>query len=119
MPVQNLTFESEPKIMAGYTEDGVSKKYTLVADARIKTEEDALGIGPVAYRGQLKNNQQVVDTKTGVPRDLCVFFFTDTDVRRASLEAMDPADVDDTINDFLTTCGADPATMLTKAPAIG
>lgn len=119
MAVQTLTFENDALTMGAIIEQGLIKQgYVLAADARIKTAADPVGVGPVAYKGKLKDADMDAD-KEGYPRDMVALFFTDVDVKRAELfERADPADITDTIADYLANRGGDIATMLGNAPVI-
>lgn len=118
MAVIPLTFEHESKTMGGIAEKGLdTDNWFLAADARIKTEDDAIGVGPVAYRGKLKTADGKV-SKDGASRDLVVFFYTETEARRAEIENQDPTDIVDTLADFLANHGGDKTAMSALAPAL-
>jgi hypothetical protein len=118
MAVQSLTFEHERIEMAQYSEKGLLSTWFLAADARIKTETNTTGVGPVVYKGPLKNSSNIA-SKDGYSRDLVIFFYTDTEARRAELWNQEPGDINDTANDFLTNHGASISAMLLLAPSVG
>jgi hypothetical protein len=117
MAVQSLTWENEPIVIAEITEIGLNRSWFLAADARIKTANNTIGIGPVAYKGPLKNSENVA-SKDGYSRDMVVMFYTDTDCKRAELMNQEPGDINDTVNDFLASHGGDTTAMLALAPTV-
>ncbi len=114
-----LTYEHESIEMGKLTEKGMSADgWSLAADARIKTEDNVLGVGPVVYKGRPKTMDGKVSSKEGIPRDAVFLFYLEGECRRAELTMEDPDDIDDTIAAFLVSHGGDLAEMAAKAPAV-
>ena len=119
MAIVALTWEQDSLIAASLLENGADDLgWTLAADARLKTEEDPTGIGPVVFKGRPKDDTGKVDTKLGFPRDALFIFYKEAEAVRATLESQDPTDLTDTIADFLATHGGDVAAMTALAPAV-
>jgi len=119
MAIVALTWEQDSLIAAGLLENGADDLgWTLAADARIKTEENPVGLGPVVFKGRPKDDDGKVDTRNGSPRDALFIFYKETEAVRTTLEAQDPVDVMDTIADFLASHGGDAAAMTALAPAV-
>lgn len=119
MAVLPITWEHDSLMAAELIENGADDlRWTLAADARIKTDVDPVGVGPVAFKGRPKDNDGNIDLKSGLPRDALFIFYTDTEARRGGLEGVDPDDLTDTINDFLANHGGDRDAMLALVPAV-
>ncbi len=114
-----LTYEHESIEMGKLTEKGMSADgWTLAADARIKTEANTLGVGPLVYKGRPKTADGKVSSKEGIPRDAVFLFYLDSECRRAELSMEDPDDINDTIAAFLASHGGDLTDMAAKAPTV-
>jgi hypothetical protein len=119
MPVITTTFEQSSHMEAAILEKGVSGRgWVLASDARIKSEDNALGIGPVVYKGRPKDVSQEYD-RDGVPRDGLLMFYDATECVFCLMEAVDPTDLQDTIADYLTNHGGDIPTMAALKPTVG
>ncbi|AOY57203.1 MULTISPECIES: hypothetical protein [Desulfococcus] len=119
MAILPLDWEQDSLVAASLLENGADDlNWTLAADARIKTAENPTGIGPVAYNGRPKDETGKVDLKEGSPRDALFIFYKADESVRATLEAQDPADVAETIADFLANHGGDVAAMTALAPTV-
>ena len=117
MAVKSLSFEHESLNMASLNVDKSFSSWYLGADARIKTAANPLGIGPVAFKGPLKNSENET-SKDGYSRDLIIYFFLETEARRAELWNQEPGDINDTLADFLTSHGGDTTAMAALAPTV-
>jgi hypothetical protein len=117
MPVLTSTFAASTHMFADILEDGADRNnWYLASDARIKSEENSLGIGPVVYRGRPKNGDGDFD-KDGQPRDALLMFVDEADAVYCIHEGQDPVDIADTIADFMTNHGGDLAAMKAKRPS--
>ncbi|MFP4031217.1 MAG: hypothetical protein ACLFQQ_22895 [Desulfococcaceae bacterium] len=119
MPVQTLEFEVIGLPEAEILESGVDKlRWELVSDARIKSEENQLGIGPVVYRGRTEDPLTDTYSSDGVIRDALFLFVDETDAVKALVSNMDPTDLTDTMADFMTNYGGSIDEMKTKRPTV-
>jgi hypothetical protein len=97
--------------------EGVDEnKWTLESDARIKSETNQLGIGPVVYKGRPKDAEGNYD-KAGSPRDALLLFVDENDAVYCLFEDQAPTDIADTMADFMTNHGGDIAAMKANRPA--
>lgn len=94
------------------------KTWTVSADARIRA--DGVLVGPVVYMGKPEDPETGVATYDGVVRD-ALFIFSDGDASvRALAEDQNPDDLQETVDDYLTSSGGDLAAMRAlKPPAAG
>lgn len=119
MPVVSLTFEEDSLnigkiIMAGLEDE----KWIVEADARIKTEDDPVGVGPVVFTNRPEDPETNSYDVDGVVRDAVFLFFLENGVRRAEIFDQDPADLVDTVNDYLSSHGGDKTAMAALAPTV-
>jgi hypothetical protein len=94
------------------------ERWPLAADARIKTDVNALGVGPVVYKGRKKDENGAYSTSGSVKDALFLFFDDDGTATMAIVENQAEADVLLTIEDFLTNHGGAIATMKTNKPTV-
>jgi hypothetical protein len=117
--ILSLAWKSVPVIVGDLLENGANRKmWSYPVDARIKTSEAPLGVGPVVYKGKEENPETGESTYSGVIRD-ALFLFCDTaDCVYAVLENVDPTDLNETITNFIANSGGDIAAMQAKKPAV-
>lgn len=121
MPVQSLTWDIISEMRAVLLEAGCEdNRWTLAADARIKTATNKLGVGPVVYKAR-PTDAEGNYSSSGTVKDACFMFFDDQSPGYgvAMLEDSNPTDIDLTIEDFLTNNGGDVASMRTNNPNHG
>ncbi|MFP4423249.1 MAG: hypothetical protein ACLFRG_22155 [Desulfococcaceae bacterium] len=119
MPVQTLTYQVIDLLEAAILERGVNGlQYELVADARIKTEDNELGVGPVVYRGRTEDPETDTYSGDGVIRDALFLFVDEEDCLKSLVSNMDPTDLADTMADFMDTHGGSVADMKAKRPNV-
>lgn len=119
MPVQTLTYEVITLPEAEIFESGVDKlRWTLVSDARIKTAENSLGVGPVVYQNRPEDPLTDQYSSDGVIRDALFLFVDEADCVKSLISNMDPTDLQETIDDFMATHGGSVVEMKTKRPTV-
>jgi hypothetical protein len=119
MPVQTLTYEVISLPEASILEEGVDGlRWTLKSDARIKTADNQLGVGPVVYEGRTEDPMTDEYDSDGVIRDALFLFIDENDAVKSLVSNMDPTDLSDTMADFMTNHGGSVADMKAKRPAV-
>ena len=108
-----LSREEAALIEAGATGQG----WTLRADARIKTETDPIGVGPVVFEGKPKTAEGKV-SRDGEPRDGLLLFVDEGDAVKALLFLVDPTDLQDTLADFMANHGGSITAMKALRPVV-
>lgn len=94
------------------------EKWTLAADARIQTEGDIVGVGPVVYKGRTLDEDGDFSSDGTVQQALFMFFDNDGTATYAIIENQSETDVDDTVSDFLTNSGGDISVMKSNKPVV-
>ena len=120
MPVISLTFEAVTEMRAILLEEGAKdEKWTLAADARIKTDSNALGVGPVVYKDR-PSDEDGNYSSTGTVKNALFLFFDDDGTATMSLaEDQAQADILLTVDDYLANHGGDIAAMKALKPTVG
>lgn len=119
MPVITLTHEGITEMRGILLEAGADdEKWPLAADARIKTDQNSLGVGPVVYKARKTDENGDYSSTGTVKSALFLFFDDDGTATMALVEGQAEADVLLTIDDFLTNHGGSIATMKTNKPTV-
>lgn len=117
MPVLSMTHNLHtPELQMVLLEEGAqSEKWPLAADARIKTEEDPVGVGPVVYKGRTLDEEGNYASDGTVQQAMFMFFDGDESTY-AILSNQTESDIVLTVEDFLVSHGGDVATMQGNKP---
>lgn len=119
MPVQTLSHEAITEMRGLLLEAGADdEKWTLAADARIKTASNPLGVGPVCYKARPTDESGNYSSSGTVKEALFLFFDDDGSATMALLEGSNPTDIDLTVEDFLSNHGGDVAAMKALKPTV-
>lgn len=117
MPVVTLTQIPITHQLGSFLVRGaLGENWALKADARIKSDENDIGVGPVVFEGLPKLADGTL-YKSGSPRDGLFVFFDLSDCTFALAEMLDPVDLQDTLSDYLTNHGGDIAAMKANRPS--
>lgn len=119
MAVISLTHASITTMHGVLLEEGCKdERWPLAADARIKTEENSLGVGPVVYKGRTKDADGNFSSDGTVQDGIFMFFDDDGTTIYALTSGQSETDIDDTIADYLNTHGGDIAVMKSNKPTV-
>lgn len=118
MPVISLAYEDITEMRAILLEEGAKdEKWTLAADARIKTDQNALGVGPVVYKARPTDEDGVYSSTGTVKEALFLFFDDDGTAVMCLAENQAQADILLTVDDYLSSHGGDVAAMKALKPS--
>ena len=119
MPALTLTHTGislmEAQLYAAGADDS---RWTLAADARIKTQSNPVGVGPLVYKGRTKDESGNYSSSGEVKDAIFLFFDDDGTATQALISEQVEADVLLTIDDFLTNHGGDVAAMKANKPTV-
>jgi hypothetical protein len=110
--IRDLNYQDVSPFEADIFEAGlIAEKWQIETDARIKTESNPVGTGPVIYAGE--------KTESGYFSDAAFLFFTPDRVSIAFLNDVDPySDMTETITAYAESKGASIPAMLARAPEV-
>lgn len=129
MAVLDLEYTDMSPFEAELIEIGVqTEKWTLAVDARIKTADNPIGIGPAVYRGTPESNtgEKLNSMEAGgyIRDALFLFCLADRvavsflwDIPTGTGAAAD-TNLEDTITAYMENRGCSIAAMLAKAPEV-
>jgi hypothetical protein len=119
MPVIALTHENITEMRGILLEEGAKdEKWVLAADARIKTDGNALGVGPVAYKDRPSDDNGVYSATGTVKNALFLFFDDDGTATMSLTEDQEQADILLTVDDYLSSHGGDVTAMKALKPVV-
>lgn len=120
MPAITLSHKAitlmEAQLYAAGADDS---RWTLAADARIKTSNNPVGVGPLVYKGRPKDESGNYTSSGEVQDAIFLFFDDDGSGTQSLISGETEADVLLTIDAFLNAHGGDVPTMKGLKPTVG
>jgi len=116
----DLTWKTLHLREAELMENGaVRMAWKLHSDARIKTADSVMGIGPVVYTAKPENPETGEYQYDGIIRDALFIFCDEADCVQAMANNADPGNLEETIADYMLSHGGNIQEMKALKPSVG